>query len=113
MPTRYGLLTGEASGLPPRDHLINRSFKGKTAIRKGDWKLIMHNGHGGIFVSDPPVTRKKWQLYNLKDDPRETRDLYTEFPARADSLHDLFRMYDEEGRSRFAVFADFLQPGTN
>ena len=87
--------------LPLRDHLINRTFKGKTAIRKGNWKLIMHNGHGGIFVPDTALTDTPYQLYNLKDDISETNNLYIQEKIIADSLEQLFKMYDEERRSSY------------
>lgn len=94
-------LLNQEADLPMRDHLINRSFKGKTAIRKGPWKLLLHDGHGGIFIPDTAKYDTRWQLYNLDQDPGEKNNVYLQHKTIADSLHNLFRMYDEEERSRF------------
>jgi arylsulfatase A-like enzyme len=46
-----------------------------AAIRAGDWKLI-HNGHVGAntTTASKKVRRAKWELFNIKDDPTESRD---------------------------------------
>ena len=94
-------LLNQKAVLPSRDHLINRSFKGKTAIRNGPWKLLLHDGHGGVFIPDIAKYDSRWQLYNLDHDPEEKNNVYLQNKTIADSLHNLFRMYDEEERSRF------------
>ncbi len=48
--------------------------EGCQAIRKGDWKLVM----------DRQI--KRWELYNLKDDPTEVNNVYNQYPEIADSL---------------------------
>ena len=48
--------------------------QGNQAIRMGDWKLSMRSG------------RKKWELYNLKEDRCEMNDLANQDPARAQAL---------------------------
>lgn len=62
---------------------IHHSIKGGFAIRRGDWKLIMaKNGAGGWKLpgEDTKTSAKMVQLYNLKDDPSETRNLEERFP---------------------------------
>lgn len=63
-------LLGEAQADPPRElYFVRReggpAYGGKTieALREGDWKLLQ----------DSPFAPQ--ELYNLKDDPRETTDL--------------------------------------
>jgi len=46
------------------------------AVRAGDWKLIEFYETMGV------------ELYNLKDDLGETRDLAKEKPAKAAELHE-------------------------
>ena len=53
------------------------SLENKAYI-KGDWKIR--------FLMPPFGEGRSWQLYNIKDDPREQRDLATEYP---DKLHEL------------------------
>lgn len=48
--------------------------EGNRAVRQGDWKL----------VSEYP--QNKWQLYNLKSDRSELKDLVTENPEKVEEL---------------------------
>ena len=68
---------------PTRPFTIHHSISGKFAVRKGDWKLLLARDGGGGW----PLPWKKIktpsrmvQLYNLKDDPGETRNLEDEHP---------------------------------
>ena len=49
---------------------------GRQALRQGDWKLVRYN------------TKKngKYQLYNLKEDPSETKDLASSLPEKVVTL---------------------------
>ena len=46
----------------------------KTAFRVGDMKIVRQ-------------TPKKWELYNLAEDPSETKDLFKEMPKQFDLLY--------------------------
>lgn len=49
----------------------------------GDWKLIDQPGSGGfskLAKIQPKLGGPKGQLYNLRDDPAETKNLYPEYP---------------------------------
>jgi arylsulfatase A-like enzyme len=52
--------------LPARDLFFGYEPKLGTAMRRGDWKMILKDGAA--------------QLYHLKDDMKETRDLSLEKP---------------------------------
>ena len=72
-----------------RPFTIHHSISGKFAIRKGDWKLIMTRGAGGgwgLPGNNIKTTAKLVQLYNLKDDPGETKNLEDEHPKIVDEL---------------------------
>lgn len=74
-------LTGNED--PTRPFTIHHSISGAFAIRKGDWKLIMNKGAGGgwgLPGQNIKTTGKLVQLYNLKDDPRETKNLEESHP---------------------------------
>ena len=67
-------------GLQDRDlfwhfpHYTNQGSKPAGAIRSGDWKLIEHYEDGQV------------ELFNLRDDVSETKNLAVEEPERAKSL---------------------------
>ncbi len=67
----------------PRTSLAMHSGSGFKTLRAGDWKLIDGLGSGGF--SEPKKIRPQpgqaaQQLYNLKVDPSESRDLAEEHP---------------------------------
>ncbi|MFO7934448.1 MAG: arylsulfatase [Bacteroidales bacterium] len=65
---------------------------GKQAIRKGNWKLVRNQ-----IVSDPPGTI---ELYDLEEDPGETRDVSDGHPEVVRDLLDEM----EAGRTKSEVF---------
>lgn len=78
----WGTLTNQF-GKHPRNELLYWHGKGAaTAIRVGDWKLIF-NGDDQK-PSDPPFDRPR--LYNLKDDPKESKDLAKDNPEKVQSM---------------------------
>jgi arylsulfatase A-like enzyme len=58
---------------PPHEYLYWEFHEqgGKQAVRKGDWKVIRKN-----VIEGEPLT----SLYNLKNDPMESKDLSTQHP---------------------------------
>jgi arylsulfatase A-like enzyme len=101
MPVLAG---GQSS--PHEDLLLNAVTKNDGAIRKGEWKLIL-NGNDGVTAThdletgehkpEGKASRKekgaapKVELFNLRDDPSETKDLSTQYP---EVLKDLRQRYD-------------------
>jgi len=72
-----------------RPFTIHHSISGKFAIRKGDWKLIMTRDAGGgwgLPGQNTRTTAKFVQLYNLKGDPGETRNLEETHPKIVEEL---------------------------
>ena len=66
-----------------RPPLVIRSGSGLMTVRDGDWKLIAGKGSGGFSrtkkdksETPPPAG----QLYNLRDDPAESSNLYRQRP---------------------------------
>ena len=85
----YPCLNGEQTSTRP--FTIHHSISGKFAVRKGDWKLILtHDGGGGWDglpgATNIKTTSKLLQLYNLKTDPGETRNLEDSNPEKIDEL---------------------------
>ncbi|GJM33555.1 MAG: arylsulfatase [Saprospiraceae bacterium] len=89
---------------PLREATVHHSINGSFAIRKGDWKLIMCPGSGGwsfpkpdnktVIDSLPPI-----QLYNLKEDPAESKNLQAAYREKVVELRALLTKYIVDGRS--------------
>ncbi|MDX1680947.1 MAG: arylsulfatase [Akkermansiaceae bacterium] len=71
---------------PIRPFTIHHSINGTFAIRKGDWKLILATDAGGGWSKGPKTPAKRVQLYHLKDDPAETRNLEDTHPEKVQEL---------------------------
>ena len=61
-------------------------FRPGTWVRKGDWKLIR-------FFADNPDGRDKLELYNLKDDIGEAKNLAAEKPEMAKELNGMIAAF--------------------
>ncbi|OAI56546.1 hypothetical protein AYO49_00655 [Verrucomicrobiaceae bacterium SCGC AG-212-N21] len=95
-------ILGEKSEQPLRRDMIVHSSDGVFAVRKGPWKWIE-----GVPVEEikAPVRKAhaeefRPQLYNLKDDPSETKDLLKEQPELAREMAALLERYRDGGYSR-------------
>jgi len=116
LPTLAELVKGEVGGnidgislLPTllgestqkkHDHLYWEFHEkgGRQAIRKGDWKLVRYNVNKG----DP------YELYNLANDPGESKDLAAELPDKVIELSKIL----EQSRTPSEVF-QFKQEAFN
>lgn len=85
-----------------RTDLISHSIGGSFAIRQGDWKLCLSAGSGGWSAPREPAARKQglpgMQLYNLKTDPAESKNLVAQEPEKVDELLALLASQVEQGR---------------
>lgn len=94
-----------------RPYLLQQTFAKKLSIRQGDWKLIAHKGSGGnnydkvnewsmgqyaLPERDPEAPM---QLFNLKDDPGETINLYSQNPEIVNKLNALLEESIRTGRT--------------
>ena len=78
----FGALQGSGKA---RDEIIHHSINGRFAIRNGEWKLVDCSGSGGWSANDDPALPPV-QLYNMKDDPGESINLYEQFPEKVEEL---------------------------
>lgn len=62
--------------------LFNRWQKGKTVITP-DWKMVTHRNGGD------------WELYNMRNDITETRDLSSENPEVMEELKKLYKEWND------------------
>jgi arylsulfatase A-like enzyme len=100
-------LLAESHDQPLREATVHHALIGMFAIRQGPWKLILGLGSGGftmpqnIAVADGPIGRNGvvGQLFNLEEDPQETRNLYQARPEVVRRLNDKLDEYRKSGRS--------------
>lgn len=86
-----------------RTAIVHHSANGHFVIRDGDWKLHLGLGSGGFTPPvevTPPPGEAPGELFNLKDDPAEQRNLYAAQPAVVARLTALLARYQADGRSR-------------
>jgi arylsulfatase A-like enzyme len=66
----------------------------RWALQYGDWKIVKY---GRPEPKQPPA----WQLYNLKDDPKEQQNVATAHPEIVAQLHQLFQAQRSKDRPKF------------
>lgn len=98
----YKVLMGDMTS-PTRDNVVYIASSGKLAIKKGDWKFIDCLGSGGF--TEPSMVKSlpngtQGQLYNLKEDPMETTNLYFERMDKVKELSELLQQLKDQGFSR-------------
>ncbi len=97
------LLNADSSDDETRPASVYHSINGSFAIREGDWKLITTKGSGGWSFPRPGDSAEadlpEMQLYNLSEDPGETKNLYEEYPGRAEELLGQLIQIIKKGRS--------------
>ncbi len=88
---------------PIREATVHHSINGSFAIRKDNWKLLMAADSGGWSAPRPgPKAAKDLppvQLYDLTNDPGETKNVQAEHPAVVAKLTSLLTRIIKEGRS--------------
>jgi arylsulfatase A-like enzyme len=105
------LLRGESPAQPIRNSIVHVNYGSYTlAIREGDWKLILpaevyavKDGTitpNGIVKPKGKGQHEKFQLYNLRTDPSETTNLFTQSPEKAHALFAALKADIDRGRSR-------------
>ena len=91
-------MLGEERISPIRECTVHHSANGSFAIRRGAWKLLIHQGSGGNkypdFADESPV-----QLYKITSDEGEDRNVWREHPDVVQELAALFFRVLDSGRS--------------
>jgi arylsulfatase A len=86
-----------------RETLISHSIGGSFAIRQGNWKLCLSAGSGGWSAPREPDAWKQnlppLQLFDLKGDRGERKNLHAEHPERVASLLRQLKQEVSQGRS--------------
>ncbi|MCA9107230.1 MAG: arylsulfatase [Planctomycetales bacterium] len=91
-----------------RPYLLTQSFRGEFQLRQGEWKYLDHAGSGGNRYDQGIMQRyalpesepdAPGQLYNLANDPGETRNLYFTEAEKREELQRLLEQLKSSGRS--------------
>jgi len=75
-----------------RPYTIHHSASGHFAIRRGRWKLISQLGSGGFTVPvkvEAAPGEAAGMLFDLENDPGETRNVYSNYPEIVEELTEL------------------------
>ena len=81
------LFNGEAATPYAGANQVGYELFGLKAYFNGDWKVLW---------MPEPTGKGEWELFNLKEDPAELRDLSTENPQKLKELVDQWKRYKEE-----------------
>jgi len=104
------LLGEQPDDQPVRQHTLHQTNALALSIRKGPWKYLDHRGSGGNNYQQREELRPyalpetepdaPGQLYNLRQDPGETTNLYFQYPDIVEPLRTQLHAYRDRGRSR-------------
>lgn len=81
------LLEGDTRRIYSDDDVIGYELGGNAALFQGDYKIVLNRG---------PVGDGQWYLYNIADDPGETRDLAGSEPERFQAMLNAYVRYTKE-----------------
>ena len=90
-------LLGHKPDKTGRTSVVHHSGSGAFALRKGPWKVLLGQTVKGRIR---PANEVEGQLYNLREDPAETRNLWREQPQVVRELTALLQTIRKAGRSR-------------
>lgn len=96
------VLTGEDYARPLRTATVQNTSAGKYALRQGDWVLI--DAPSGSAQKEPSAYLQHFKLegygqsnpgllFNLKHDPRQSKNLYAQHPEKVASMRSLLQRY--------------------
>jgi len=78
------LSRGTAEKIHPDTETIGYELGGNAALFQGDYKIVLDRG---------PVADGQWHLYNIVNDPGESRDLREEMPERFSTMMAAYEAY--------------------
>ena len=102
------VLLGTQGGVPVRKNMLQQTFTLALSIRDGHWKYLDHKGSGGNNYERPDLKpyaledtdpQAPGQLYNLKNDPGETTNLYSQYPEIVKEMKEQLETFRSSGRS--------------
>jgi len=92
-------LDGKQRSKSLRDSVVHHSLNGTFCLRHENWKIIFGKGHGGFSSIKQSVSRKPIQLYDMKSDVGETKNVASSHPEVVEQLRAMMAGYVTHGRS--------------
>jgi arylsulfatase/uncharacterized sulfatase len=83
------LLFGEAERVYGAEDSVGYELAGHAALFKGDYKIVFNRG---------PLSDNQWHLYNIVQDPGETKDLASAEPARLQRMLAAYERYARDNQ---------------
>jgi len=81
------ILKGESKSVRSDQDTLGWELIGLRAMRSGDWKATR---------LAPPFGERKWQLFNMKNDPGEAVDVSSNHPDKLQTLINAYKNYAEQ-----------------
>ena len=79
----------------PAERALFWQYSGGRAVRKDGWRLVSGKRESSLTSWYAGSDTTGWELYNMKVDKTETKNLIDQYPEKADSLEMLYqRWYD-------------------
>ena len=103
---QFPAFLGESLDSPIREATVHHSAQGAFAIRQGDWVYIDRNT--GADNREPnhvlkslgvQADEEEYELYNLREDPKQTTNAIREYPEKAAALKALLEDYKDRESS--------------
>ena len=97
------VLLGEETAQPLRSAIVHHSSTGVFSIRHEGWKLILGTqGSGGWPPprDGGPNPDTPGQLYQIYDDPAETKNVWDTYPEIVERLTGLLEKFEKDGHSQ-------------
>jgi len=95
----FPLMLGQGWSFP-RAPVIHHSSQGMFSLREGKWKMVFGSGSGGRQKPIGKPFEEPYFLFDLENDPSETKNVIDQFPKEAKHLTDKLNVLMNNGRSR-------------
>lgn len=95
-------LEGKQESDVSNDEVLGIELHRSAGLRKGDWKIVYETNYTG----------RDWQLYNLREDPRESTNLAKSNPDKLKELMTDWLAYAKENQVEIDSSGNPVLPGT-
>lgn len=83
------VLSGSADRVYSADEAVGYELAGNAALFLGDYKIV---------VNRKPLGDGEWRLFNIKEDPGESKDLASLHPARLQRMLSAYEQYKQDNK---------------
>jgi arylsulfatase A-like enzyme len=84
------MLTGTIAEVHPAEEVTGWELYGHRGVRQGEWKIVWDQA--------VPAEQRRWQLFNIAEDPFEQNDLSASMPEKFAGMLTLWDQYAAESR---------------